>query len=183
MGGSKIHAHMDQLFVVIHSHFKEDDWKDFQEIAISKESSAYAYADFTWPTDENHAKDSCSYMATDDDMWAIEIKETGKVICFVNFNSINDENILDIGHVMNMEYGNQGYEYEGLKCLYEYAFDQLSVAGIKASWAKGDADKLEPLIQLGMKTILEWVGDAFDESGRKYEGCTMMITSDEWHEK
>ena len=161
-------------------HFKEDDWKDFQEIAISKEQSAYAYADFTWPTDENSAKNSCSYMATDNDIWAITRKEDGKVICFVNFNGINDEHILDVGHVMNMEYGKQGYEFEGLKRLYEYAFETLGVAGIKASWAKGDIEKLEPLVCLGMKTIVEWVGDAFDNSGRAYEGCTMMITRDDW---
>ena len=64
------------------------------------------------------------HLATDKDMWALELKSEKKVICFVNFNSFKD-GILDIGHVMNSKYFKQGLEEEGLKKLYLYAFNEM----------------------------------------------------------
>lgn len=121
--------------------FTAEDWPDLLEIAHSKESSPYAYTDFPWPTDENWAKESAAYMATDNDMWAISRKEDNKVICFVNCNGMNDARFMDIGHVMNMAYAGQGYEEEGLSALYGHILDTTDAVGITAGWALEDKDK------------------------------------------
>lgn len=113
--------------------FQPEDWRDLLEISVSKARSPYAHADFAWPTTEEWAKEASAYMATDEAMWAMEIKESGKVICFLNFNGVNEQKILDIGHVMNMEFGHRGYEAEGLGSLYDHAFNTLDIFAISAN--------------------------------------------------
>ncbi len=160
--------------------FRADDWQDLLELSRSYAASPFAFADYPWGTTEEWAKKSAEYMATDGDMWAIEITDAAKVVCFVNFNGMNEEKIMDIGHVMNMAYGHCGYEEEGLAALYGYAFDDLGAKAICAGWAKDDADKLEPLYALGMKITSEYESDALDGSGRKYTGCVLNVTKEEF---
>ncbi len=161
-------------------HFKPEDWHDLLEISLSLAASPFAFADYPWPTDEGWAKESAEYMATDSDMWAIEVTESGKVVCFVNFNGMNEEGVMDIGHVMNMTYGNSGYEEEGLDVLYRYAFDELGASAISAGWAKDDTDKLKPLYALGMTIVSEYEGKALDGSEKTYTGCLLKITKEEF---
>lgn len=155
--------------------FKPEDWQDLLEIARSKESSAYAYADHTWPTDEGWAKEAADYMATDNDMWAMARKEDGKVICFINCNGLNDEKLMDIGHVMNLAYAGQGYEEEGLRALYQHVFDTTDAVGIIATWALEDTEKIAPLFSLGMEIVKQSEEEAFDGSGRKFIGCRLRV--------
>lgn len=162
-------------------HFTSEDWQDLLAIARSKESSPYAYADFPWPTTEKWAHEAANYMAGIETIWAMVEKETSRVICFVNFNGMNDEKVLDIGHVMNMDFGHRGYETEGLGVLYAYAFDTLGATAITASWAKDDRDKLEQLENIGMKIVSEKESEALDGSGRKFTGCMLRIEREEFN--
>lgn len=160
--------------------FSPDDWQDLLEIARSKESSPYAYTDFTWPTDEGWAKESAAYMATDNDMWAMARKEDGKVICFINCNGMNEAKLMDIGHVMNMAYAGYGYEEEGLGALYQHIFDTTDAAGITATWALEDTEKTAPLLALGMEIVGQTAADAFDGSGRKFTAGRLRVTREAW---
>lgn len=40
-------------------HFRNDDWQDLQQIAISNEQSLYADYDELWPTDDARIQDTC----------------------------------------------------------------------------------------------------------------------------
>ncbi len=163
--------------------FTAEDWPDLLEIARSKEASPYAYTDFPWPTDENWAKESAAYMATDNDMWAISRKEDNKVICFVNCNGMNELGFMDIGHVMNMAYAGQGYEEEGLAALYGHTFDVTDAVGITAGWALEDKEKITPLLNIGMEIVGKNTGNAFDGSGRTFTHCILQITQEQWEHK
>ena len=163
--------------------FTSEDWQDLLEIARSKESSPYAYTDFPWPTDENWAKESAAYMATDNDMWAISRKEDNKVICFVNCNSMNDVRFMDIGHVMNMAYAGLGYEEEGLAALYGHIFDTTDAVGITAGWALEDKEKITPLLNMGMEIVGQDIGNAFDGSDRTFTHCILQITKVLWNKR
>ena len=163
--------------------FTADDWPDLLEIARSKEASPYAYADFPWPTNENWAKESAAYMATDSDMWAMARKEDGKVICFVNCNGMSDTGFMDIGHVMNLAYAGQGYEAEGLSALYGQIFDTTDAVGITAGWALEDKEKINPLLSMGMEIVGQDTGNAFDGSGRTFTCCMLQITKDQWNKR
>lgn len=161
-----------------------EDWKDLQEIAVSKEESPYAACDHAWPTDENGIKGACGYFAQENQFWAIEVKDLKKVVCFINFNFMDDEQTLDIGHVMNSNYLKYGYDYEALKALYNYGFLQLGAERIQAGWALHDEEKLAPLYRLGMKVTETSFTDKFypDSDGvtRKFEGCKLIVTREEW---
>lgn len=164
--------------------FTPDDWKDLQEIAISKENSEFADCDHAWPTDEDGIKNIVNYFSREDPFWAIEVKNLKKVVCFVNFNYMDDERTLDIGHVMNSNYCGNDYEYEALKALYNFAFIKLGAERIQAIWALNDKEKLAPLKKLGMKIVKTFSNPKFrpnsDGSTSEFEACILTITKEDW---
>ena len=164
--------------------FVPDDWKDVLEIAISKEQSQFADCDHPWPTDEAGIKGTVEYFSKEHQFWAVEVKDLHKVVCLINFNYMDEEQTLDIGHVMNSEYLGNDYEYEALKALYNYGFIQLGAERIQACWALNDKDKLAPLLKLGMKITKTEKGNKFrpDKEGKisQFESCKLVVTKEEW---
>ena len=55
-------------------HFKSEDWANLQQIAISKENSAFADCDHTWTTDEDGIKGACDYFATEKQFVRLRLK-------------------------------------------------------------------------------------------------------------
>ena len=60
--GTKVIMNIETEKIIIRK-FKAEDWKDLQEIAISKENSPFTDADHTWPTEDNEIKKVCDYFA------------------------------------------------------------------------------------------------------------------------
>lgn len=164
--------------------FKPDDWKDLLEIAISNEKSPFADCDHAWPTDEAGIKGAVEYFSKEHQFWAVEVKDLHKVVCLINFNFMDDEQTLDIGHIINTDYIGHYYDYEALKALYNYGFLQLGAERIQAGWALHDKDKLTPLLKLGMKITETGMADKFrpDSDGKisQFEGCKLIVTKEEW---
>lgn len=161
-------------------HFKPEDWMDVQELAISKENDEFADCDVRWPTAEEDVKGMTQFFATDNNMWAFELKSERKVICFVNFNSFN-EGILDIGHVINSKYFDHGLEEEGLKELYLYAFNKMGAQKICATWAFADKKKTSPLYNLNMKVVKRFMGNKLIEgSTEHFEACLLEVSKDDF---
>ena len=181
--GTNAIMHIETERILIRK-FKDSDWKDLQEIAVSKENSPFAACDHKWPTDDDNIKGMCGYFANEQNIWAVEAKDIQKVVCFISFNGMDGKQDLDIGHITNAQYLEYGYDYEALKALYNYAFIQLGSESIKAYWALHDSDKLAPLLKLGMKIIETGIGNKFsadpDGSTGQFEGCTLAISRDEW---
>jgi AraC-like DNA-binding protein len=182
MGANKILRIETERLII--RKFQSDDWKDLLEIAISKEKSPFADCDHSWPTDEAGIKGAIEYFSKENQFWAVEVEDLHKVICFINFNFMDDEKTLDIGHIMNTDYLGRDYEYEALKALYNYGFLQLGAERIQAGWALHDQDKLAPLTRLGMKITETWMADKFrpDSDGKisQFEGCKLIVTKMEW---
>lgn len=160
--------------------FQETDWRDVREIARSNARSEFAACDTQWPTDEEGVQQACGWFASQEAFWAVEVRQLKKVVCFVAFNGMDEEKALDVGHVMNLDYAGQGYEYEALRTLYEYAFETLRAGSIVARWALEDQVKLEPLKQLGMRVERVSEGQTFDGSDMVFSGCELRITREEW---
>ena len=131
---------------VLVRRFQKEDWMDLKGIAVSNANSPFADCD-------DAVQEMTEFFANGGQFWAIEAKAVSKVVCFVNFNSIDENKTLDIGHVMNSEYLNRDYEYEGLNVLYDFAFKHYGIERIQANWALNDVDKLAPLKKLGMEVI------------------------------
>ncbi len=167
--------------------FSPKDWRDLLEIAISKARSAFADCDWAWPTDEEGTRRACEYFSKEHTVWAAEVKSLSKVVCFIHFNDIDENGVLDIGHVINDAYLNQGYEYEALKALYNYGFLELGASEIVAFWALHDEEKLAPLRRLGMKVGGVEMADCFrknpDGTCNQFESCRLSVTREEWIEK
>lgn len=182
MGTKKIMRIETERLIV--RKFKHDDWRDLLKIALSNEQSPFANCDHAWPTDENGIKNALTYFINEHPFWAVEVKELAKVVCFINFNFMDDERTLDIGHIINSDYLEQGYEYEALKALYNYGFVQLGAERIQASWALHDDDKLKPLFKLGMNITETKISTTFrpDPDGKisTFERCTLVVTKEEW---
>jgi RimJ/RimL family protein N-acetyltransferase len=109
------------------------------------------------------------------------------VIALINFNDMDDERNLDIGHIINTRYIAQDYEYEALKALYNFAFIRLGSARVEANWALQDKEKIAPLLKLGMrivgtKPIAALEGEGAYRAGptAAFESARLMISREEW---
>ncbi|MEA4833369.1 hypothetical protein SDC9_160823 [bioreactor metagenome] len=171
---------LENEHVIVHS-FTSGDWRDLRDIALSNAASDFAYCDEQWPTDEESIKGMADYLATNDSMSAIYAKDIDKVVCFVNFNRITDEKYLDIGHVMNLEFAGRGYEYEGLRLLYKFAFETMEIDGIRSYWAFDDKVKLEPLMKLGMKVTRKFQNNYFGGKKGTFTGCELKVSREEFY--
>lgn len=165
-------------------HFREDDWRDLLEIAISKENDPFAASDAPWPTSPDDIRSACAYFASGKQFWAVEVKALAKVVCFVNFNGVNEKNEMDIGHVMNAAYCGRDYEYEALGILYDYCFASYAVDAVIAVWALRDEKKLAPLYKLGMEVSATWMDSAVPEdpdgARNRFEFCVLRVTKAAW---
>jgi len=181
--GSKAILRIETERLIIRK-FTQDDWKDVQEIAISKERSKFADCDHAWPTDEEGIRNITDYFSKEQPFWAVEVKDLKKVVCLVNFNSMDDEKTLDIGHVMNSAYCGNDYEYEALKALYNFGFINLSAEKIQATWALNDREKLAPLEKLGMKVVKTFRGPKLrpnpDGTTSEFDACILVVTKEDW---
>jgi RimJ/RimL family protein N-acetyltransferase len=106
------------------------------------------------------------------------------VVCFINFNGINENQNLNIGHIINNHYFGNNYEYEALKALYNYGFLELGALEISATWTLADKEKLAPLEKLGMKVVKTFMANKFkpnpDGTTLQFEACSLLVTRDEW---
>lgn len=164
--------------------FNSDDWKDLQEIAVSNANSEFADCDAQWPTDENGIKGACEFFSKGDPFWAVEVKDLKKVVCFINFNGMDENRNLNIGHIINSKYIGNDYDYEALKALYNYGFLELGALEISATWTLADKEKLAPLEKLGMKVVRTFFADKFkpnpDGTTSQFEGCSLVVTKNDW---
>ncbi len=160
--------------------FSPSDWPDVLEIARTNAASPFAACDSPWPTDEQGVRGMCEYIATDASMYAIVAKDLDRAVCFVNFNGVNDDGYLDIGHVMNLNYAGRDYEYQGLKLLVDHAIAAMDIAGIRAYWALDDRIKLEPLKKLGMKVVATFENDYLNGQDGTFTGCELKISREDY---
>ena len=169
---------------VLVRRFQKEDWMDLKGIAVSNANSPFADCDESWPTEDDAVQEMTEFFANGGQFWAIEAIAVSKVVCFVNFNSIDENKTLDIGHVMNSEYLNRDYEYEGLNVLYDFAFKHYGIERIQANWALNDVDKLAPLKKLGMEVIRTFKNPKFvekaDGTKDEFDACTLVIEKTDW---
>lgn len=93
--------------------------------------------------------------------WAIELKETGKVIGSIDFVNYYDSiKCVEIGYILNNAFWNKGYITEAAACLTKYAFEQLKMVRVQAKCIAEN---------LGSSRVMEKIG-------MKFEGCLRKST-------
>ena len=87
--------------------------------------------------------------------FAVELRDSGKVIGTIGFMWINPEHrSCEVGYSLNRRYWNKGYTTEALKRLLAYAFDELHLNRAEAQFETGNPAS----------------GRVMEKSGMHYEG-------------
>ena len=165
-------------------HFRREDWRDMQEIAICNSQSEFADFDHAGSTDGKSVRNSCKWMAGQKQIWAAEVKAISKVVCFISFNGMNDAGEMDAGHMMNEAHAGSDYDYEALAVLFDYCFRHDRPEAIIALWMMDDRQKLAPLAKLGMRLINTGMGKSWRPNSEgvfwEAEGCRAVISREDW---
>lgn len=150
--------------------FTPDDWKALQQLAIDMKNTGGDRYDTAWPTDDKGAQEMARW-CVGQQCFAVCMKEGGKLIGFVRFNSIDDKGQLDLGHMFHSRYRGEGYASEALRPLLAVAFTDPKVNSIVARNAVEWPGQLTPLIELGFRAKGGPVGSI---------GGLMELTRAEW---
>lgn len=119
----------ERLFV---RNFRPEDWQDLQEYVQQKEIFKF---EPEWDVTEEGCKNACSYFSKENIFWAVELKESGKMIGHLYFNRTKPEAFMnwELGYIFNLSYQGNGYATEGSRRLIQYAFEELGAHRVSAT--------------------------------------------------
>lgn len=99
-------------------NFEESDYDDLYEfLSQRKDDDFEAYPGITYENGREHLK----YRVGSDEFYAIELKESGKVIGNVYFGN-RDFEAKEVGYIVNKNYQRRGIATEAIKAVMENAF-------------------------------------------------------------
>lgn len=100
-------------------NFELKDEKDLREYMLQRIDSEFeGYPDFK----KEKSKEEIKFRAESDEFFAIELKETHKVIGNIYLGK-REFNNRELGYVLNENYQNKGYGTQASKAIVEYAFE------------------------------------------------------------
>ena len=98
--------------------FCEEDYDDLYEfLSQLKDNEFEGYPDITYENGKKHL----AYRINSDEFFAIELKDSKKVIGNIYFGK-RDFEAREIGYIINTKYQRQGFVLEALQGVVEYAF-------------------------------------------------------------
>ncbi len=164
--------------------FTSEDGEAVLGLSLDRAQSSMRNFDHQWPTDLEGCKGATAYFANEDIYYAVCLKPSMKLIGFIAYNSVNDDGILDLGHVWHTFYQDNDHDTEALSLMTQYAFEKLGVNGVTAGNPLKCEEQIAPLKALGMEVIdiREKASFVNDEKGNPIEftGCKMLITREKW---
>lgn len=84
--------------------------------------------------------------------WAIVYKHNDKMIGTCGFTNIDEENnVVEIGYVINPEYWGMGIATEAVEVIIEFAFEELQANRVEAKFMFGNDASLAVMKKVGMK--------------------------------
>ncbi len=165
-------------------HFTPDDAEALCLLANDRMRSAIAHCDHQWPTDLAGCRSAANWFAEGDTYWAVCLKPEMTLIGMIANNSINEQNVLDLGHVWHTAYWGGDLDAEALGLMVQYAFETLQVASVIAHNPL-DEQQIAPLRAIGMTMRSTGKGSfANDAHGNpiEFESCEMFISRKGWFE-
>jgi ribosomal-protein-alanine N-acetyltransferase len=99
--------------------FEETDYDDLYEFLSQRKDDEFeAYPGITYESGREHLK----YRVGNDEFFAMELKETGKVIGNVYFGN-RDFEAKELGYIVNKDYQRRGYAAEAIRAIMKYGFE------------------------------------------------------------
>ncbi len=112
--------------------------------------------------------DMSSYVSSDK-MFAIRMKETGRLIGIILYFDEQD-NSCEIGYGVGSRYWNRGYATEAVKSFIAYCFDEAGFDEVRASFFTGNDASRRVMEKCGMKFL------RFSEKELEYMGVERDLT-------
>ena len=110
--------------------FEEKDYDDLYEFLSQRKNDQFeAYPDITYENGREHLR----YRVSSGDFYAMELKQTGKVIGNIYYGK-RDFDAREIGYIVNKNYQRRGYASEALKAVLYWGF----AAGLHRAYAECD---------------------------------------------
>ena len=151
-----IFRHMPEIATerLILRKMRVDDVEDMYDYAKRDELTKY----LLWYSHESkkHTKDYLKYItkkyrAGEFFDWAIEEKESGRMIGTCGFTSIDPTHRTgEIGYVINPDFKGRGYAPEAARAIVEFGFYELELNRIEARFMKGNDPSLRVMQKIGM---------------------------------
>lgn len=127
-------------------NFELSDEKDLCEYMLQRVHEEFeAYPDFT----VEKVKEEIKFRTKSDEFFAIELKETNKVIGNIYMGK-RDFNGRELGYVLNKNYQGKGYGSEASKAVIDYFFDK-GIHRIYAECAPQNISSWKVMEKIGMK--------------------------------
>lgn len=126
--------------------FDHNDVNDLYEIFGDDKTMEQCEPSYNLEQTRNFLNDFCIKRQA---AFAAVLKEVGKVMGYILFNSIED-NVYEIGWIFNRNYWGMGYAFESCSELIRYAFDEMNVHKIFAE-AIDPIKSVNLMKKLGMK--------------------------------
>ncbi|MDF2936351.1 MAG: hypothetical protein K0Q90_1724 [Paenibacillaceae bacterium] len=164
--------------------FVHGDAPAVQELAIDRHHSDMRDKDHPWPTDEKGCKEAADWFSRQENMWAVCLKRDCRLIGMVTFNTVDERNMVDLGHVWHTGYWNAGLDTEALSLMVRYAFEVVGADGVFAHNPLDCAPQIAPLLELGMEVAETSQGFfAKDEKGDPvyFTGCKLVLERERWN--
>lgn len=165
--------------------FTVDDAEAICALSNDRMRSSMKNLDNPWPTDLEGCKSVAAVFAGEDSYYAVCLKPSMEFIGFIAYNSVDDNGILDLGHVWHTAYQGNDLDTEALSLMTQYAFEKLNVNGVCARNTLECREQIAPLQAIGMKLVdTQKIPFVKDEKGNPIEftACEMVITRSEWEE-
>lgn len=163
-------------------NFRTDDWRDLQEIIISKETSEYAIYDHQFPTSENEIKGITEWFSKGDNFLAVCELACNKVIGYISLNGEIDKE-KDLGYCFSSIYQGKGYATEACIALISHAFNNLNVERITSGTANLNYPSCKLLNKLGFIKTGEAIASFRKTSEGKpieFVGSSFLLKKEDW---
>jgi len=160
--------------------FKENDWKDLMEYLSDEE--VIRYSPYTIYTEEM-AKSEVVERANKDDILAVCIKKTNKVIGELIYEN-GEFDAKEIGFFFNTQYQGKRYAFESASALINRAFNELKIRRITARCDALNLKSQRLLERLSMRregTLKKHIYFKYDASGNPIwaDTCLYGILNEE----
>ncbi|WP_058302000.1 GNAT family N-acetyltransferase [Gorillibacterium timonense] len=160
--------------------FTDEDGEAVCVLANDKEASPLAGRDHKWPTDQDGCREAARYFASEDSFWAVCLKPDYEMIGMITFNSVDEFNRIDLGHVWRMPFMRDELDSEAIALMIQYAFEKKNADGVYAYNPLDYEAQLHPLKQSGMEVVEVFENASFpsdaEDTPPTFTGCKMMIT-------
>ena len=137
-------------------NFELSDKEDLCEYMLQRVNAEFeAYPDFT----EEKAEAEIKYRYRSDEFFAIELKESHKVIGNIYLGK-REFNSKELGYVLNKDYQGKGYGSEASKAVIKYAFSN-GIHRIYAECAPQNIASWKVMEKIGMKREAHFKNNIF----------------------